>query len=52
MSKGFGRLVDTVDDLSLDIINMKDMFESLVFKTTKEGCLSAAPDIVNLLLHN
>jgi hypothetical protein len=42
MSKGFGRLADTVDDLSLDIINAKDMFESLVLKATTEGWLSPA----------
>jgi len=42
MSKGFGRLADTIDDLSLDIINAKDMFESLIFKATTEGWLSPA----------
>ncbi|XP_057841956.2 MA3 DOMAIN-CONTAINING TRANSLATION REGULATORY FACTOR 4 [Cryptomeria japonica] len=40
MSKGFGRLADTVDDLSLDIINAKDMFQSLILKATAEGWLS------------
>eukprot|EP01018_Ginkgo_biloba_P010374 Gb_01138 [translate_table: standard] len=40
MSKGFGRLADTVDDLSLDILNAKDMFQSLVLKATIEGWLS------------
>ncbi|KAH9310627.1 hypothetical protein KI387_025662 [Taxus chinensis] len=40
MLKGFGRLADTVDDLSLDIINAKDMFQSLILKATTEGWLS------------
>eukprot|EP00252_Welwitschia_mirabilis_P010638 TRINITY_DN2402_c0_g1_i3.p1 TRINITY_DN2402_c0_g1~~TRINITY_DN2402_c0_g1_i3.p1 ORF type:complete len:701 (+),score=193.55 TRINITY_DN2402_c0_g1_i3:294-2396(+) len=40
MSKGFCRLADTVDDLSLDIINAKDMFESLISRATSEGWLS------------
>lgn len=42
MSKGFGRLADTVDDLSLDIINAKDMFESLILKATTDGWLIPA----------
>ena len=42
MSKGFGRLADTIDDLSLDIINAKDMFESLILKATTEGWHSPA----------
>uniref|UniRef100_A0A0C9RVH6 TSA: Wollemia nobilis Ref_Wollemi_Transcript_10948_2779 transcribed RNA sequence n=1 Tax=Wollemia nobilis TaxID=56998 RepID=A0A0C9RVH6_9CONI len=40
MSKGFGRLADTIDDLSLDILNAKDMFQSLILKATAEGWLS------------
>eukprot|EP01018_Ginkgo_biloba_P024699 Gb_11642 [translate_table: standard] len=40
MSKGFGRLVDTVDDLSLDILNAKEMFSSLILKAATEGWLS------------
>ena len=40
MSKRFGRFSNTIYDLSLDIINAKDMFESLIFKATTEGWLS------------
>uniref|UniRef100_A0A0D6QWI4 MI domain-containing protein n=1 Tax=Araucaria cunninghamii TaxID=56994 RepID=A0A0D6QWI4_ARACU len=40
MSKGFGRLADTVDDLSLDILNAKDMFQSLILKAMTDGWLS------------
>eukprot|EP00252_Welwitschia_mirabilis_P010636 TRINITY_DN2402_c0_g1_i1.p1 TRINITY_DN2402_c0_g1~~TRINITY_DN2402_c0_g1_i1.p1 ORF type:complete len:712 (+),score=190.22 TRINITY_DN2402_c0_g1_i1:189-2324(+) len=43
MSKGFCRLADTVDDLSLDIINAKDMFESLISKATTAGWLISNP---------
>eukprot|EP00250_Pteridium_aquilinum_P005828 c15859_g2_i2 orf=212-2080(+) len=42
MAKGFARLADAVDDLSLDIPHAKDMLLSLVSKAIEAGFLSPA----------
>eukprot|EP00262_Sarcandra_glabra_P015736 TRINITY_DN4918_c0_g1_i1.p1 TRINITY_DN4918_c0_g1~~TRINITY_DN4918_c0_g1_i1.p1 ORF type:complete len:717 (+),score=179.55 TRINITY_DN4918_c0_g1_i1:274-2424(+) len=53
MTKGFGRLIDSLDDLSLDIPSAKPMFQSLVSKAISEGWLdssflkSSSSDFVN-----
>lgn len=39
MSKGFGRLIDTVDDLSLDIPNARAILQKLMSKAASEGWL-------------
>ncbi|KAF1884715.1 hypothetical protein Lal_00028601 [Lupinus albus] len=39
MSKGFGRLIDTVDDLSLDIPNAHGVLQQLISKAASEGWL-------------
>ncbi|RDX66478.1 Programmed cell death protein 4, partial [Mucuna pruriens] len=39
MSKGFGRLIDTVDDLSLDIPNAHEILQQLMSKAASEGWL-------------
>ncbi|KAF7820351.1 programmed cell death protein 4 [Senna tora] len=39
MSKGFGRLIDTVDDLSLDIPNARGILQRLMSKAASEGWL-------------
>eukprot|EP00250_Pteridium_aquilinum_P010239 c19235_g1_i1 orf=143-2299(+) len=41
MSKGFTRLADAIDDLSLDIIHAKDLLSHLVSGAIKGGFLSA-----------
>lgn len=42
MTKGFGRLIDTVDDLSLDILSARDILQSLISKAASEGWLCAS----------
>ncbi|KAI4352788.1 hypothetical protein L6164_007008 [Bauhinia variegata] len=39
MSKGFGRLIDNVDDLSLDIPNARGILRQLMSKAASEGWL-------------
>ncbi|PIN26057.1 Neoplastic transformation suppressor Pdcd4/MA-3, contains MA3 domain [Handroanthus impetiginosus] len=50
MSKGFGRIIDTVDDLSLDIPNAKVLLQSLISKAASEGWLCAS-SLKSLSLH-
>ncbi|KAL2242290.1 UNVERIFIED_CONTAM: hypothetical protein Sindi_0347000 [Sesamum indicum] len=42
ISKGFGRIIDSVDDLSLDIPNAKVLLQSLISKAASEGWLCAS----------
>ncbi|OVA17028.1 Initiation factor eIF-4 gamma [Macleaya cordata] len=42
MTKGFGRLIDTVDDLSLDILSARELLQSLISKAASEGWLCAS----------
>ncbi|KAG6408496.1 hypothetical protein SASPL_131509 [Salvia splendens] len=42
ISKGFSRIIDSVDDLSLDIPNAKVLLQSLISKAASEGWLSAS----------
>ncbi|XP_043704258.1 MA3 DOMAIN-CONTAINING TRANSLATION REGULATORY FACTOR 1-like isoform X1 [Telopea speciosissima] len=42
MTKGFGRLAESLDDLSLDIPSAKTLFQSLVPKAISEGWLDAS----------
>ncbi|GAV90064.1 MA3 domain-containing protein [Cephalotus follicularis] len=42
ITKGFGRLIDTVDDLSLDIPNARGTLKSLISKAASEGWLCAS----------
>lgn len=42
ISKGFGRIIDTIDDLSLDIPNAKRTLQSLISKAASDGWLSAS----------
>ncbi|XP_074284340.1 MA3 DOMAIN-CONTAINING TRANSLATION REGULATORY FACTOR 2 isoform X2 [Silene latifolia] len=42
ISKGFNRLIDTIDDLSLDIPNARKILQSLISKCSSEGWLSAS----------
>ncbi|GFZ09986.1 MA3 domain-containing protein [Actinidia rufa] len=42
ISKGFGRIIDTVDDLSLDIPNARRNLQSLISKAASEGWLCAS----------
>ncbi|XP_038712763.1 MA3 DOMAIN-CONTAINING TRANSLATION REGULATORY FACTOR 2 [Tripterygium wilfordii] len=42
ISKGFGRMIDMVDDLSLDIPNARAMLRSLISKAASEGWLCAS----------
>ncbi|XP_020247481.1 programmed cell death protein 4-like [Asparagus officinalis] len=42
MTKGFSRLSDSLDDLSLDIPSAKSLFESLVTKAISEGWLDSS----------
>lgn len=39
MTKGFNRVAESLDDLSLDIPSAKSLFETLVGKAISEGCL-------------
>ncbi|KAJ6774000.1 MA3 DOMAIN-CONTAINING PROTEIN [Salix purpurea] len=41
-SKGFGRMIDSVDDLSLDIPNAGRILQSLISKAASEGWLCAS----------
>ncbi|KAA8537975.1 hypothetical protein F0562_027445 [Nyssa sinensis] len=41
-SKGFGRIIDTVDDLSLDIPNARGILRSLISEAASEGWLCAS----------
>ncbi|KAH8509132.1 hypothetical protein H0E87_011049 [Populus deltoides] len=41
-SKGFGRMIDFVDDLSLDIPNARRILQSLISKAASEGWLCAS----------
>ncbi|KAG9134995.1 hypothetical protein Leryth_023087, partial [Lithospermum erythrorhizon] len=51
ISKGFGRIIDNVDDLSLDIPNAKEILQSLISKAASEGWLSAS-SLKSLSLHD
>ncbi|KAJ8630852.1 hypothetical protein MRB53_024175 [Persea americana] len=42
MTQGFSRLIDTVDDLSLDILSARDLLQSLISKAASEGWLCAS----------
>lgn len=42
ITKGFGRIIDTVDDLSLDIPNARRILQSLISKAASEGWLCAS----------
>lgn len=42
VSKGFSRIIDHLDDLSLDIPNATEIFQSLISKAASEGWLSAS----------
>eukprot|EP00249_Psilotum_nudum_P015818 c25533_g1_i1 orf=741-2900(+) len=42
MSKGFARLSDAVEDLSLDILHAKEMLVTLILKASEQGWLSSA----------
>ncbi|KAL5703543.1 MA3 DOMAIN-CONTAINING TRANSLATION REGULATORY FACTOR 2 [Ranunculus cassubicifolius] len=42
MTKGFGRLIDMVDDLSLDILSARELLRSLISKAASEGWLCAS----------
>ncbi|CAB4289659.1 unnamed protein product [Prunus armeniaca] len=42
ISKGFGRMIDYVDDLSLDIPNARGILQSLISKAASEGWLCAS----------
>ncbi|KAF8399858.1 hypothetical protein HHK36_015729 [Tetracentron sinense] len=42
MVKGFGRLAESLDDLSLDIPSAKSLFQSLVPKAISEGWMDAS----------
>ncbi|XP_068321655.1 MA3 DOMAIN-CONTAINING TRANSLATION REGULATORY FACTOR 2-like [Pyrus communis] len=42
VSKGFGRMIDYVDDLSLDIPNARGILRSLISKAASEGWLCAS----------
>ncbi|KAL7245796.1 hypothetical protein ACSBR2_001016 [Camellia fascicularis] len=42
ISKGFGRIIDSVDDLSLDIPNARQILQSLISKAASEGWLCAS----------
>ncbi|CAA0842026.1 MA3 domain-containing protein [Striga hermonthica] len=42
ISKGFARIIDSVDDLSLDIPNAKVLLQSLISKSASEGWLCAS----------
>ncbi|CAK7346711.1 unnamed protein product [Dovyalis caffra] len=42
ISKGFGRTIDAVDDLSLDIPNARGILQSLISKAASEGWLCAS----------
>ncbi|KAL2503755.1 MA3 domain-containing protein [Abeliophyllum distichum] len=51
ISKGFGRIIDSVDDLSLDIPNAKVILQSLISKAASEGWLCAS-SLKSLSLHS
>ncbi|KAK8493235.1 hypothetical protein V6N12_033943 [Hibiscus sabdariffa] len=42
ITKGFSRMIDTVDDLSLDIPNAQKILKSLISKATSDGWLCAS----------
>ncbi|XP_058104091.1 MA3 DOMAIN-CONTAINING TRANSLATION REGULATORY FACTOR 2 isoform X2 [Magnolia sinica] len=42
IKKGFSRLIDTIDDLSLDIPSARDLLQSLISKAASEGWLCAS----------
>ncbi|KAM0949099.1 putative programmed cell death protein [Dioscorea sansibarensis] len=42
ISKGFNRLIDTIDDLILDIPSARDLLQSLISKAASEGWLSVS----------
>lgn len=42
ISKGFGRIIDTIDDLSLDIPKARQILQSLISKSSSEGWLCAS----------
>lgn len=50
ISKGFGRIIDSLDDLSLDIPNAKVLLQSLISKAASEGWVCAS-SLKSLSLH-
>ncbi|KAF6155032.1 hypothetical protein GIB67_035779 [Kingdonia uniflora] len=42
ITKGFGRLIDNVEDLSLDILSARELLQSLISKAASEGWLCAS----------
>ncbi|CAI9116436.1 OLC1v1017578C4 [Oldenlandia corymbosa var. corymbosa] len=42
ISKGFGRIIDNIDDLTLDIPNAKRILQSLISKAASDGWLCAS----------
>ncbi|XP_071716993.1 MA3 DOMAIN-CONTAINING TRANSLATION REGULATORY FACTOR 2-like [Rutidosis leptorrhynchoides] len=42
ISKGFTRIIDSIDDLSLDIPSAKELLQSLISKAASEGWLCAS----------
>nr|CAD1832822.1 unnamed protein product [Ananas comosus var. bracteatus] len=42
ISKGFNRLIETIDDLALDIPKARDLLKSLISKASSEGWLCAS----------
>ncbi|KAF6174547.1 hypothetical protein GIB67_002893 [Kingdonia uniflora] len=42
ITKGFGRLNDNVEDLSLNILSAKELLQSLIYKAASEGWLCAS----------
>ncbi|KAF5193712.1 Programmed cell death protein [Thalictrum thalictroides] len=51
MTKGFGRLIDMVDDLSLDILSARELLQSLISQAASEGWLCAS-SLKSLSLHS
>ncbi|CAH9128319.1 unnamed protein product [Cuscuta epithymum] len=42
ITKGFSRIIDSIDDLSLDVPNAKSILQMLISKAASEGWLSAS----------
>jgi len=42
ITKGFNRMIDTIDDLSLDIPNARQILQSTISKSASQGWLSAS----------
>ncbi|XP_010243352.1 PREDICTED: uncharacterized protein LOC104587437 [Nelumbo nucifera] len=50
ITKGFSRLIDTIEDLTLDIPSAKELLQSLISKAASEGWLCAS-SLTPLSLH-